>query len=229
MRFPRNARIFRGQLDATPVAGMFFLLVIFLLLASLVYTPGVPVDLTAFDAGARIDLTVRTNGQVMHRSEEIAADTLREWLKAEQKRRGGPATVAVHADQNAPRGVVRQIRDVARDLGLGFFAPEARIELPVSGELRGTTNPIVIVAVNFVGQLFYGNRLVSEEQLSSELKRVVRDPEHPPTLLVRADKSVEQEVLDRLGQLARAAGLREMLLARQPRSLKPASTPAGKP
>lgn len=40
MRFARNARIFRGQLDAAPFAAVFFLLVIFMMLGSLVYTPG---------------------------------------------------------------------------------------------------------------------------------------------------------------------------------------------
>src|SRR5690348_7154256 len=41
MKFPRNARIFRGQFDAAPFASVFFLLVIFAVLSSLVYTPGV--------------------------------------------------------------------------------------------------------------------------------------------------------------------------------------------
>ena len=42
MRFPRNAKIFRGQLDAAPLAGVFFLLLIFFLLSSrLAFTPGV--------------------------------------------------------------------------------------------------------------------------------------------------------------------------------------------
>ena len=46
MKFPRNAKIFRGQLDAAPLAGVFFLLCIFLLLnSSLVFTPGVRLDL----------------------------------------------------------------------------------------------------------------------------------------------------------------------------------------
>ena len=46
MRFPRANKIFRGQLDAAPFAGVFFLLVIFLLLSSsLVFTPGLPISL----------------------------------------------------------------------------------------------------------------------------------------------------------------------------------------
>jgi hypothetical protein len=41
MKFPRNARIFRGQLDAAPFAIVFSCLLLFLLLSSLLYTPGV--------------------------------------------------------------------------------------------------------------------------------------------------------------------------------------------
>ena len=46
MRFPRNTKVFRGQLDAAPYAGVFFLLAIFLLLnSSFVFTPGIPIQL----------------------------------------------------------------------------------------------------------------------------------------------------------------------------------------
>ena len=50
MRFPRHARIFRGQLDAAPFAGVFFLVLIFITLNSpLVFTPGVRVELPEAD------------------------------------------------------------------------------------------------------------------------------------------------------------------------------------
>lgn len=45
MKFPRNARIFRGQLDAAPFASVFFLLIIFVLLGSMLYAPGIQVTL----------------------------------------------------------------------------------------------------------------------------------------------------------------------------------------
>ena len=47
MKFPRNAKMLRGQMDVAPFAGVFFCLVIFVLLASLVYTPGVHIELPA--------------------------------------------------------------------------------------------------------------------------------------------------------------------------------------
>ena len=40
MKFPRNARILRSQLDAAPFAAVFFLLVIFMMLGSLVLYAG---------------------------------------------------------------------------------------------------------------------------------------------------------------------------------------------
>lgn len=46
MKFPRNARIFRGQLDLTPIASVLFLLLMFILLNSgIVFTPGVRIEL----------------------------------------------------------------------------------------------------------------------------------------------------------------------------------------
>src|SRR5579862_7365575 len=46
MKLPRNAKVFRGQLDAAPFASVAFLLLIFLVLESkLVFTPGVRVDI----------------------------------------------------------------------------------------------------------------------------------------------------------------------------------------
>ena len=55
MKFPRNARIFRGQLDAAPFAALFFLLVIFLMVSSLIYTPGVRLELPVADNSAGTD------------------------------------------------------------------------------------------------------------------------------------------------------------------------------
>jgi biopolymer transport protein ExbD len=45
MKFPRNARIAKGSLEAAPWAAVMFLLVTFLLLGNLLYTPGVHIEL----------------------------------------------------------------------------------------------------------------------------------------------------------------------------------------
>ncbi len=46
MRLPRNAKIFRGQLDAAPFAGVTFLLLLYLVFQSkLVFMPGVRIEM----------------------------------------------------------------------------------------------------------------------------------------------------------------------------------------
>ena len=47
MRYPVSVKPFRGQLDVAAFAGVFLLLVVFLLLTRLVYTPGVRLQLPA--------------------------------------------------------------------------------------------------------------------------------------------------------------------------------------
>jgi biopolymer transport protein ExbD len=45
MKFRRNVGLYRGSLDAAPLATVFFLLVILMVLASRIYTPGVHINL----------------------------------------------------------------------------------------------------------------------------------------------------------------------------------------
>ena len=70
MRFPRQARIFRGQIDAVPVVGVFFVLLIFLLLkSSLVFQPGIsiefanPADMRPAIAGRPVYLAMAMDGE----------------------------------------------------------------------------------------------------------------------------------------------------------------------
>jgi len=133
MKFPRNARIFRGQLDAAPFASVLFLLVIFLMLGSLVYTPGVP------------------------------------------------------------------------------------LQLPVANDLPGTDKPIIAVAIDGNGRLYFENQGIEENQLRGRLRQAVKESPEPITLLVQADKSVSYDMLIRLTLLARDAGVSQAWLATLPR------------
>ena len=49
MKFPRNARVTKGSLEAAPWVAVMFLLVIFIMLGGLLYTPGVHVQLPVTD------------------------------------------------------------------------------------------------------------------------------------------------------------------------------------
>jgi biopolymer transport protein ExbD len=132
MKFPRNARILRSQLDMAPFAGVFFLLVIFLMLASLIYTPGV------------------------------------------------------------------------------------RLELPVGNDLPGLDRPMVAVALDSSGRLFYRNQVIDESALEARLREAVKAAAEPLTLVVQADKTVRYDQLIHLTLLARNAGVAQAWLATLP-------------
>lgn len=138
MRFPRNKQIFRGQLDVAAFAGVFFILLIFVLLQShLVFTPGVP------------------------------------------------------------------------------------IRLPEAEDLPGVIGPTVIVALDASGQCYFDNQLTSERFLQQSLAEAVQASRGPLTLVIQADKDVTREKIDRLGLLARRAGIKDAVLATRPGSPAP--------
>ena len=144
MKFPRNARIFRGQFDATPYASVFFLMLMFVLLGSLLYTPGV------------------------------------------------------------------------------------RVELPAAGDLPGTDQPTVAVAMDAGGHYFFENQMVAPDALLTRLREATNRAGVPLTLVVRADKAVTEEKLIGLAMLAWQAGIQNLLLATMPNTLatsKPAAIP----
>lgn len=146
MRFPRHARIFRGQLDAAPFAGVFFLVLIFITFNSqLVFTPGV------------------------------------------------------------------------------------RIELPQADGLPGTANPTVVVTVYPNGQLYFESQAIGEGELKKRLRAAAdkaRSQRAQLTLVVLADKQTPNEVTFRLAELAREAGISELLQAVRPRLAPPSRPPA---
>ena len=88
MKFPRNARIFRGQLDASPFVGVLFLVAIFLLLnSSLVFVPGVAINLPeAADlpgvTGRTVTVAVDTSRHLYFRNQIIQENELPPLLEA---------------------------------------------------------------------------------------------------------------------------------------------------
>ena len=134
MKFPRNAKVFRGQLDAAPMAGVFFLLVLFITLnTNLVFTPGVRIDLPKVE--------------------------------------GRP--------------------------------------------LAGISGPIVMVAMDISGNLYFENQIIPADQLSSKLK-ILSTAKPDTTLIVQADKEVKLDSFFHLSKLASEAGIRQTLLASRP-------------
>jgi len=123
MKFPRNARIFRGQLDAAPLALVFFLLVIFLMLGSLVYTPGVRLQLPVTDGLPGIDrpsvsVAIDAQGRLYYLNKPVEVDYLRERLKEAAAKSSEPLTLVIQADKDVTYEMLVNLTMLARDAGL---------------------------------------------------------------------------------------------------------------
>ena len=127
MRFPRHARIFRGQLDAAPFAGVFFLVLIFITFNSqLVFTPGVRVELPVADglpgtANPTLSVVVDRSGQFYFENQVITEADLKGRLRTaadKAKSRGAQLTLVVLADMLTPNAVLFQLGELAREAGI---------------------------------------------------------------------------------------------------------------
>lgn len=125
MRFTRNAKIFRGQLDAAPLAGVFFLFVIFLLLASLVYTPGVRVPIRLPEASdvagtdnPTIAVAVDASGQLYFENQLVQEVQLKPLLKAAVTKSAEPLTLLVLADKAVAYERLIRLTLLAREAGI---------------------------------------------------------------------------------------------------------------
>jgi len=124
MKFPRNARIFRGQLDASPFVGVLFLVAIFLLLnSSLVFVPGVAIKLPeAADLPGVIGPTVRvavdSERHFYFRSQIIKESDLQVELRKAVLETKEPLTLMLLADKTVPWETMVQLAKLARAAGL---------------------------------------------------------------------------------------------------------------
>jgi biopolymer transport protein ExbD len=125
MKFPRNARIFRGQLDVAPFAAVFFLLVIFVLLTTLVYTPGVHITLPSAPAadiagvdGPTVAVAVDKNGRYYYQNRIVNEADLKRALEAEVKKFPQPPTLILLSDQETANGMTVRLMELARSQGI---------------------------------------------------------------------------------------------------------------
>jgi biopolymer transport protein ExbD len=199
MRFTRHARIFRGPLDPAPVGGVLLLLMIFMLLGSLVYTPGVIVDLGR-------PITITSSNYIAFAGKSYKPGEL-DQLRADMKTSPGNGDFAVVMQAGADPDLGRRVSNLFQ------------ITLPSGRNLTGTDNETVVVEVNFRGQCFYENRLVQDAELKAQLARrfqlASRDSKKL-TLLLLMDKATEYQVLTRLEELAREAGITDIQQGEQP-------------
>ena len=133
MKFPRNAKIFRGQLDAAPLAGVFFLLCIFLLLnSSLVFTPGVRLDLPAVHgaplpgvANPSVMVALDVAGLLYYENQLVQERELRARLRLATAKTTN-LTLIVQADKGVKLDYFYQLSKLASEVGIQQVLVAAR-------------------------------------------------------------------------------------------------------
>jgi biopolymer transport protein ExbD len=129
MKFPRNARIFRGQLDAAPFVSVFFLLVIFVLLftlpGSLLHTAGVRVELPASgnvplpgSEHPTISVAMDKVGNLYYENDLITERDLSNQLSVAVQKVSEPLTLVVQADKEVAQERSIRLALLARSTGI---------------------------------------------------------------------------------------------------------------
>lgn len=123
MKFPRNARLLRSTLDVAPFAVVFFLLVIFLTLASLLPTPGLSLRLPVASNLPGTDkptvaVAIDAAGRLFFANQIVTENELKSHLYTAMKNSHEPLTLIVQADQAVTYGQLVHLTMLARDVGI---------------------------------------------------------------------------------------------------------------
>jgi biopolymer transport protein ExbD len=128
MKFPRNTRSLRNPLDVAPFAAVFFLFVIFLMLAALLPTPGIPLQFPVTENSPGMDLpgtdrptvsvAVDANGRYYFASQLVSEAQLKFNLADAAKKSNKPVTLVINADQTVTYGQLVHLTMLARAAGI---------------------------------------------------------------------------------------------------------------
>lgn len=96
--------------------------------------------------------------------------------------------------------------------------PGIRIELPAAAPAPASDDPAptLVVAIDRNELVYFRHQVVPEADLLEALRSQMRAGEPVPALLIQADESVRHGAVLRVENVARAAGIRTVLLATRP-------------
>ena len=125
MKFVRNVKIFRGQIDLAPLAGLFFLLVLFWLLQSpLFFAPGLSLNLPALEgpawpgvAAPTVVVALDLRGQLYYEGQVISAAELKRHL-TDVAHKIKEVTLVVQADKSVSVEALSRLSKLIRDAGI---------------------------------------------------------------------------------------------------------------
>ncbi len=128
MKFPRNTRSLRNPFDVAPFAAVFFLLVIFLMLAALLPTPGIPLQLPVTENASGLSLpgtdrptvsvALDAGGRFYFASQIVSETQLKFNLAAAVKKSREPLTLVIQADQSVTYGQLVRLTLLAHAAGI---------------------------------------------------------------------------------------------------------------
>ncbi len=142
MKFPRRTHMLRIQLDAAPWAAVFFLLVIFMMLGSLIYTPGARLELQLPNGEGlsgtdkpTLSVAIDADGRLYYENQWIEEKALFARLQEATRKSSDPLTLIVQADKRVTHDRVMRLAQLASDAGIreallaalpGPMAPSSR-------------------------------------------------------------------------------------------------------
>jgi biopolymer transport protein ExbD len=123
MKFTRNARIFQGRLDVAPFAAVFFLVAIFVMLTSMVYTPGVRLELPMADDLPGTDkptvaVAIDEGGRFYFENQLIGERDLARRLKTVVSALPQRPMLVLQADKRVRYEMLVRLTLLARDAGI---------------------------------------------------------------------------------------------------------------
>jgi biopolymer transport protein ExbD len=224
MRFPRHAKIFRGQLDPAAVASLFFVVLLFLFLyGSHAFIPGVQVKFEDSHDSPEVTprlLKLQKNGLVSYIGTTYSEEEFTKKLRTAFKEGTAPRRLILEEEPGADGKQAQRLIRLGQELGISFRPPGSRIELPEFAGFPGATNPLAVVSINLNGQIFFQHQLIGRDGLQDKLTRLVEDAKSAVTLVVQADREVKYQEIIKLCAIARKAGIQGVSFATLPAPLE---------
>jgi biopolymer transport protein ExbD len=128
MKFPRNTRLLRSPFDIAPFAAVFFLLVIFVMLAVFLPVAGIPLQLPISDGSPGKELpgtdrpsvavAIDSGGRFYFENQIVGEAQLKSSLSNAVKNSRSPLTLVIHADKAVMLEQLTRLTLSARDAGI---------------------------------------------------------------------------------------------------------------
>jgi biopolymer transport protein TolR len=129
MKFPRNAKLLRSPFDVAPFAAVFFLVMIFLLLAAFLPVPGLSLKLPHFNVSSlandlpgtdkpTVSVAIDSGGRLFFSNQLVTENQLKTDLHHAVAASKDPLTLVIQADECVTNGELVGIVLLARDAGI---------------------------------------------------------------------------------------------------------------